>query len=67
MEELFKKPYERTFVPGRHYAIYGKSNNYIFEYLRKDGIHHCFREIHGGWTQTHTDCQLIGKKVEEVL
>ena len=34
----------------------------IFMFLRKDGIHHVFREIRGGWTRTYTDAQLVGKK-----
>ena len=65
MNDIFRAPYERDFVQGRHYVIDGK--NTVFEYLRKDGIHHCFKSVRGGWTQTYTDYQLIGKKVEEVL
>ena len=38
----------------------------IFQFLRKEGIHHVFREIHGGWTRTYTDAQLVGKNVQEV-
>ena len=38
----------------------------VFMYEGKQGIHHCFRETHGGWTRTYTDAQLIGKHVEEV-
>ena len=38
----------------------------IFQFLRKDGIHHVFREIRGGWTRTYTDAQLIGKHIQEV-
>ena len=38
---------------------------FIFMFLRKDGIHHVFREISGGWIRTYTDAQLIGKKIQE--
>lgn len=38
----------------------------IFEYIGKQGIHHCFKEIHGDWSRTYTDPQLIGKKIMEV-
>ena len=40
--------------------------NYVFEYLGAQGIHHCFREIHGGWSRTYTNSQLIDKRVMEV-
>ncbi len=38
----------------------------IFMFLRKDGIHHIFREVRGGWTRTYTNAQLIGKNIQEV-
>ena len=38
----------------------------VFIYLRKDGKHHVFKELHGGWTRTYTDPQLIGKNIIEV-
>ena len=38
----------------------------IFMFLRKDGIHHVFREVRGGWTRTYTDAQLVGKNIQEV-
>ena len=38
----------------------------IFMFLRKEGIHHIFREIRGGWTRTYTDAQLVGKNIQEV-
>ena len=38
----------------------------VFCYRYKEGIHHMFREIHGGWTRTYTDAQLIGKTIKEV-
>ena len=39
---------------------------YTFRYLGKQGIHHMFREICGGWGRTYTDAQLVGKEVVEV-
>jgi len=38
----------------------------VFRYEGKEGIHHCFREVSGGWSRTYTDIQLMGKKIEEV-
>ncbi len=38
----------------------------IFRYVKKEGIHHMFREIRGGWSRTYTDAQLIGKTIMEV-
>ena len=40
--------------------------NYVFQYLGTHGIHHCFREIHGGWNRTYTNSQLIDKRIQEV-
>lgn len=40
--------------------------NCVFRYEGKAGIHYCFREIHGGWSRTYTDMQLIGKRITEV-
>ena len=42
------------------------SNEIIFEYAGKQGIHHCFKANPGGWSRTYTDNQLIGKKIKEV-
>ncbi len=42
------------------------SFNYVFQYLGMHGIHHHFREIHGGWSRTYTNNQLIDKRVMEV-
>ena len=39
---------------------------YVFQYLGTQGIHHCFREIHGGWRITYTNSQLIDKRIQEV-
>ncbi|MBQ3760026.1 MAG: helix-turn-helix domain-containing protein [Synergistaceae bacterium] len=40
--------------------------NYVFQYLGTQGIHHCFREIHGGWSRTYTNSQLVDKRIMEV-
>lgn len=66
MEEIFAPSYARTFIWGRFYKILEKPFSYIFVYLGKDGIHHCFQEIRGRWKVTYTDAQLIGRKVEEL-
>ena len=52
---------------GYVYKIYSdaKDDEYVFSYEGKQGIHHMFREIRGGWSRTFTDAQLIGKKIEE--
>ena len=42
------------------------SSNYVFQYLGTQGIHHCFKEIHGGWSRTYTNNQLVDKRVMEV-
>ena len=42
------------------------NNDCIFKYIGKHGIHHCFKEIHGGWSRTYTDPQLVGKYIKEV-
>ena len=42
------------------------SFSYVFQYLGTQGIHHYFREIHGGWSRTYTNSQLIDKRVMEV-
>ena len=63
------KALKREFKKGGHYTINDnkiQSNDFIFEYLSKDGIHHVFREVHGGWTRTYTDAQLIDKIIKEV-
>ena len=72
-------PVTFTFENGHCYRIYKCSNkshdvllspswerNCIFRYEGKQGIHHCFREVRGGWSRTYTDIQLMGKKIEEV-
>ena len=73
--EIPKAP-EFTFEQGRDYSIYAKDGNlerssfgekfYVFRYKGKQGIHHVFTEIHGGWSRTYTDVQLMGKTIKEV-
>lgn len=41
-------------------------DGYVFRYLGKQGIHHMFIEICGGWSRTYTDAQLVGKELVEV-
>lgn len=40
---------------------------FIFRYENKQGIHHCFREVRGGWSRTYTDTQLMGKIITEFI
>ena len=37
-----------------------------FEFVKDEGIHHCFKAVPGGWSRTYTDAQLVDKKIEEV-
>ena len=64
------KPVIFTFTISSIYRIYAyeadRDNEYVFCYEGKQGIHHMFREIRGGWSRTFTDAQLIGKKIVEV-
>ena len=62
-EKARQKVLNHVFTKGQRYII---EKDYIFEYLEKEGIHHIFREINGGWTRCYTDPQLIGKTIEEV-
>ena len=39
---------------------------YVFRYVGKQGIHHCFKETRSGWSRTYTDSQLIGKHIQRV-
>ena len=71
-----------SFIPQRYYSIadddkvlhrlslnpciHDFSFNYVFQYLGTQGIHHCFKEIHGGWNRTYTNSQLIDKRIQEV-
>ena len=74
-----QKSIQRHFIEGKCYKIYGGSygrktpsqgatweRDCIFMFLRKEGIHHMFREVRGGWTRTYTDAQLVGKNIQEV-
>ena len=62
------KPITFTFTEAHIYKIYAevRDEEYAFRYEGKQGIHHMFREIRGGWSRTFTDAQLIGKKIVEV-
>ncbi len=62
-------------MPQRYYSIADDDKilhrltfpfNYVFQYEGTQGIHHCFREIHGGWSRTYTNSQLIDKRIMEV-
>lgn len=54
------------FTEGKCYRFEDKDNkDFVFSYVEKRGIHHVFKEIHGGWTRTYTDIQLIGKTIKE--
>ena len=71
-----------SFMPQRYYSIANDDKvlhklslnpcihnfnfNFVFQYLSTQGIHHCFREIHGGWSRTYTNSQLIDKRIMEV-
>ena len=71
-----------SFMPQRYYSIADDDKvlhklslnpcihdfnfNFVFQYLGTQGIHHCFREIHGGWSRTYTNSQLINKRIMEV-
>ena len=73
---------QKHFIEGKCYRIYSSAStratekatfsgatwdyDCIFMFMRKEGIHHCFREIHGGWTRTYTDAQLVDKNIQEV-
>ena len=47
-------------------TINDMESGYTYRYLGKQGIHHTFREISGGWGRTYTDAQLVGKELVEV-
>ena len=49
-----------------HRSISSLTLGYVFRYERMEGIHHCFREVRGGWSRTYTDWQLVDKRVLEV-
>ena len=58
------KPPKFFFETGRDYLI--DKATFTLRYEKKNGIHHTFRSVRGGWTQTFTDAQLIGKTIQEV-
>ena len=47
-------------------CIHDFNFNFVFQYLGTHGIHHYFKEIHGGWSRTYTNSQLIDKRIQEV-
>ena len=47
-------------------CIHDFNFNYVFQYLGTQGIHHHFKEIHGGWSRTYTNSQLINKRIQEI-
>ncbi len=57
------KPPVFFFEVGKEYLI--DKVVFVLRYERKDGIHHTFRSVRGGWTQTFTDAQLIDKTIKE--
>ena len=62
-----KKKLYKTFRTGKRYQIGDVGfDAYTFVFIEKQGIHHCFKEVDGGWTRTYTDAQLVGKKIVEV-
>ena len=59
---------EKTYVQDIFGQLKGMSPKWgeeIFRYEGKQGIHHCFREVRGGWSRTYTDAQLVGKHIRE--
>lgn len=65
------RPVKYEFIEEHIYGIYESQkkqddNVNMFRYEGKQGIHHMFREVHGGWTRTYTNAQLIGKHIKEV-
>lgn len=60
------------FASGKKYVIkyqigtMSEQADFVFKYEGRQGIHHVFREIHGNWTRTYTDTQLIGKRLYEL-
>lgn len=63
---LPKNP-EFSFLEGHLYCSSEQgSGDFIFRYEGKKGIHHFFTEIHGNWTRTYTDAQLVDKHIKEL-
>lgn len=79
-KKVIKSARENTlcaFMPQRCYSINDDDRivhrhfsslalGYVFRYERTEGIHHCFREVRGGWSRTYTDWQLVDKRVLEM-
>lgn len=78
-QQELTNPKEYSFIIGQMYTIknirFGEHKYHdiqphsgalcLFKYIGKNGIHHVFREIRGGWSRTYTDAQLIGKHIKE--
>ena len=69
--EIVPKNPEYEFEIGKSYEILETGRDVkepvadcVFCYESKEGIHHVFREVKGGWTRTYTDAQLVGKKIK---
>ncbi len=78
-EQVNYTPVTFAFTEGQCYSITRKNKKgfynasawnveelAILRYIGKRGIHHCFRDINGGWCRTYTDAQLIGKTIKEI-
>lgn len=50
----------------RHNKFAPLEHNPEFRFIRKQGIHYVFQAVHGGFIQTMTREQFIGKKIVEV-
>ena len=71
--ELRNKILNRKFTIGKKYFLIDKGNSkpqdnesHVFTYQGKQGKHHVFKHLLGGWITTRTDAQLIGKTIQEV-
>ena len=76
-EEQKEKNKSYSFNVGNVYRIWLSSKynpktspsheeDFDLTYIGKQGKHHIFKAIHGDWTRTYTDAQLIGKSIQEV-
>ncbi|MBR0253136.1 MAG: hypothetical protein IJQ57_07275 [Synergistaceae bacterium] len=59
-ENAYKKNNEKT------YSGSTWDRDCEFEFVKNEGIHHCFRSVQGGWTRTYTNAQLVDKHIREV-
>ena len=63
-------PHVFSFIVGKCYHIgnsdkLGDGKHFTLRYEGRQGIHHVFREVIGGWITTRTDVQLFGVKIKE--